>query len=186
MKNKFSIAFIFLFIWLFFQSFSYGGNKEVAASPIKIELNNSEWGYSYVSEPIVDTSDEVSKGVIENIFKMRNISFNNNIINVTGLCSYEYLAEKKTPIGYWYSNKTVEFYREFFSKYNIKLDDYIYNISPVSPDETCEYPFSDFIYIGNKFVLIYKGYAVFYSKIDNSKPLSNAKKIVFVNIENNL
>ncbi|KGM27051.1 hypothetical protein KS18_16760 [Photorhabdus luminescens] len=175
MKNKLNMTFIFLFTLLFFQSFSYGEDKEVSASAIKRELNNSEWGYSYVSGPIVATSDGVNKGVIENTFRMRKMNFNNNILNVTGLCSYEYLAEKKTPISYWYSNKTVELYREFFSKYNVKLSDYIYNISPVDPDQTCEYPFSDFIYIDNKMVFIYDGYAVFYSRVNNSKSLSNTK-----------
>ncbi|MBS9427747.1 hypothetical protein [Photorhabdus akhurstii] len=176
MKSKLSVVFVFLFVLLFFQSLSYGGGKEVAANTVKRELNNSEWGYSYVSGPIVSVSDEVNKKVIENIFKMRKLSFNNNILNVTGLCSYEYIAEKKTPISYWYSNKTVELYKNFFSKYNVKLNDYIYNVSPVNPDETCEYPFSDFIYIDNKMVFIYDGYAIFYSRMDSSKSLSNAKK----------
>lgn len=124
---------------------------------------NKSWRLGIVSQEITGlNADSDTYENIENFFSNRPITINSNVLYVKGEFSCEVMFQKRHPIEYWQSERSVSFYRDLLSKYNIKLDDPIDVIMPVNADSQCQFPFSEFIHTDNSLMLVYKDHAAWY------------------------
>ncbi|MBD2825913.1 hypothetical protein ID851_13395 [Xenorhabdus sp. 5] len=124
------------------------------ASEVSLEekFKDVKWKGPYISDSIMDSDDDRKK--VEELFSGKDILFSNGYVYIKDTCKYEYVAKKITPISYWMSEKTVEFYRLFLSEYAINIDKGLYEVSTLNPEDACGYPFSDFIIIDNVIMFV--------------------------------
>lgn len=124
----------------------------------------SEWGYFLISESFNGEDNRGSKNRVETLFHRKKIIFNGNVLSINDVCTYKYAAKLTTPLSFWGSSKTVNYYKMFFSDYKIKMPTKFLEITPVNPIEDCEFPFSEFIVLDDEVIFFYENYAVFYFK----------------------
>ncbi|MBS9434543.1 hypothetical protein [Photorhabdus hainanensis] len=152
-------------------------------------LNATKWEYSHVSSPIRYSTMELDHNFYNKIFAGKNIQFENDMVSISGKCSYQYAIQKKSPLEYWHSEKIVSIYKKLFSDNDVKIPGFLYVISPVFSTEKCEYPFSDFIVLDRAIIFVYKQRAIFYFEekdkrlhhiAENTKCKSSKKDLGFV------
>ncbi|EJH2661068.1 hypothetical protein NDG35_004342 [Salmonella enterica] len=152
----------------------------VFASTIENLLNKkgySEWGFFSVSEAFNGRSNQSSEDEINKLFDRKKIIFNGDLLTITNACTYKYVAQLNTPLSFWGSSKTVNYYKTFLSDYKIKIPDKLLYITPVNPTEKCDFPFSEFIILDDEIVFFYENYAVFYFKTQDTLEFHNKKNI---------
>ncbi|ECC6544549.1 hypothetical protein QNT90_002349 [Salmonella enterica] len=167
-----------VFIFLFFSSPLY-----VNASTLENILQrkeHSEWGYFFISGIFEGGSNRSSSEKVMKLFDGKKIIFNGDLLSITDACTYKYTAELKTPLSFWKSDKTVDFYEAFFSRYKIKMPKSFLDITPINPSEKCDFPFSEFIVLDDNIVFFYEHNAIFFFK--NEQMLKDHEKS---SVENN-
>lgn len=125
---------------------------------------SAEWRYFFVSEPFNAKNNDSSENETVKLFDGKKIIFNGQSLTITNACAYKYAAQVNTPLSFWGSFKTVRFYKEFFSNYKVEVPNKFLDVTPVNPLETCDFPFSEFIVLGDELVFFYKNHAVLYFK----------------------
>ncbi|EOU1338183.1 hypothetical protein [Cronobacter malonaticus] len=106
---------------------------------------NSRWPYFFVSKGDGDSIN--SK--IGDFFNGKELIFKSGVFSVTDSCAYNYHAQIFTPVSFWGSSKTVDYYKSFFSNYKISIPHEFITVTPVNPSEKCEFPFTEFIILND-------------------------------------
>ncbi|EOF6284765.1 hypothetical protein ACK1C5_004374 [Salmonella enterica] len=179
MKNIVMKNSVLIFLFLF------ASPLYVYASTIENILQkkeHSEWRYFFISEIFEGESNRSPSEKVVKLFDGKKIIFNGDLLSITDACTYKYAAELKTPLSFWKSYKTINFYENFFSGYKIKMPKKFLDITPINPSEKCDFPFSEFIVLDDKIVFFYEHNAIFYFK--NEKELKYHEKISAENNDN--
>ncbi|MBV8326121.1 hypothetical protein [Chryseobacterium sp.] len=148
--------------------------KEQSSTLVKaeeIDKNIEKFKFNTVSQnPIVDVKKE-SRAEIINRFKETDILINlkEKTFQAGKECTFEYFEKKVTPIKYWYSQSTVNIYKEELAKIGISLPAEFSVFISSNPNKGCEYPTSEYILIDGKIIFIYDGYLIAF---ENTKLIS--------------
>ena len=154
------------------------------------------WQLANISGDIIENA--ANKDSLDNVvvfLKERKITINNNVLHV-GNVSCQVINKKITPMGYWMSERTISFYRDFFKKNDVILSDELNYISAANPDSECQRPFSEFIEMNGDLILFYKNRVIWYYpendrrlvkdnyNINREKPVESSDGVVCENSSN--
>ncbi|PTM34777.1 hypothetical protein DA103_13175 [Enterobacter cloacae] len=135
-----------------------------AINSVSPEQQKIEWKHYIISTPIDPNGVYITKDSIDNVFRGKEIIIDNKSVIIRNVCEFEYNKLEKKPLNYWHGQKTVELYKEFFSKYNLDVNDGITLFTSKNGVSSCDYPFSYFIKINDSLVMILKNRAVIYTQ----------------------
>jgi len=138
---------------------------------------HAEWRYFFVSESFNTKGNDSSANEAVKLFDSKKLIFNGQSLTITNACTYKYAAQVNAPLSFWGSFKTVRFYKDFFSNYKVEIPNKFLNVTPVNPLETCDFPFSEFIVLGDELVFFYKNHAVLYFKTLEASKFHEKKNI---------
>lgn len=154
--NKYFFGLIFILFFL-------NARAETVSPELVTNPKPTIWKNYVISERIDPQGEDVDKNIVDEKFKNKTVSLDNENVTITGVCRYKFNKEKMSPIKYWKSKNTVDLYKRFFSTYNVKLNDELILITPMNPSVDCEYPFSYFIEVNDSLIFVLKNRAVIYS-----------------------
>jgi len=145
--------------------------KEQPVAITNVDPNTERFKFSTISQtPIVDVKKE-SRDEIINRFKETDLLINvkNKTFRAGKECTFEYFEKKVTPIKYWYSQSTINTYKDELIKIGISLPEEFSVFMSAIPNKECEYPTSEYIFIDGKIIFIYEGYLIVFG---NDKAIS--------------
>lgn len=172
------ILLYFLLIFLF--------NKDVYANqPVETVSDvKNEWSFYKVSKN--DLFNQKNKDVIESLttlYEQVKISVSDNVLTINNflidgsqVCSIEYIRLKKTPLEYFYSQKTVDLYSILFSQEHVLLENEIYILTSSDPNKECYSPYNEIIENDGYLVIIDQDHLLFFKQ-----DLEKDKKYQFQN-----
>ncbi|WP_148043525.1 MULTISPECIES: hypothetical protein [unclassified Chryseobacterium] len=128
----------------------------------KEDQNTEKYKFSTVSQsPIVDIKKESREQIINRFRGIEiTINLNDKTFQAGKECKFEYFEKKVSPIKYWYSQSTINIYKEELAKIGISLPKEFSVFMSANPNKTCEYPTSEYIFIEDKIIFIYEGYLI--------------------------
>ncbi|QIM43072.1 hypothetical protein [Leclercia adecarboxylata] len=144
-----------------------------ATTDVSPSGNTLVWEGYFISKPIIPGEESVSENSIDDFFKGKKIVIDDKKVTIGNTCIYEYSKETMTPLEYWHSKKTVNFYKKFLSFYKVKLGGKLNLITPTIPPVECGYPFTDFIELDGSLLFIFNNRAVIYDNNNNNNNRNN-------------
>ncbi len=170
MKNYLSILLIFIFI-----RYSYA---EQYINP-KNEVN-STWTFLKVSEKDLfgDKSNDTLQALntlysqVKITINDKKLTINNLLLEKDQVCSIDYIKIKKTPLAYFYSQKTTDLYKALFSQENIPLSSQIYILTASKPELECKEPYNEIIENDGYLVVIAQDHLLFFKKLQDQEGTS--------------
>ncbi|PHM45774.1 hypothetical protein Xmau_00162 [Xenorhabdus mauleonii] len=142
------------------------------------EFKNVTWKGPYFSDVITEPYIHLELEKLEKLFLTKSVFFSDENVIITNTCKYKYVAKKRTPIEIWKSNKAVDFYRLFLTKYSINIDNAIYEVLTENDEESCEYPFSELMIIDNTIIFFEDHRAIFYFSLSDERNNQDIFKII--------
>lgn len=144
--------------------------------PVMTDISSTHstaWKSYLITEPITLGGSNDTKDSVDTFFKGSKIVIGNANVTIGNICKYEYSKESISPLEYWHSKKTSDFYKGFLSDYNVKAGDKLNLFSPTNPSVRCDYPFSYFIEVDGSLVFVHKNRAIIYSQDNKKEYVSN-------------
>lgn len=138
---------------------------------------NSTWTFLKVSEKDLfgDKSNDTLQA-LNTLYSQVKITINDKKLTIKNLllekdqvCSIDYIKIKKTPLAYFYSQKTTDLYKALFSQENIPLSSQIYILTASKPESECKEPYNEIIENDGYLVIIAQDHLLFFKKLQEQE-----------------
>lgn len=102
----------------------------------------------------------------------KKLTINNLLLEKDQVCSIDYIKIKKTPLAYFYSQKTTDLYKALFNQENIPLLSQIYILTASKPELECKEPYNEIIENDGYLVVIAQDHLLFFKKLQDQEGTS--------------
>lgn len=138
---------------------------------------SSTWTFLKVSEKDLfgDKSNDTLQALntlysqIKITINDKKLTINNLLLEKDQVCSINYIKIKKTPLAYFYSQKTTDLYKALFNQENIPLSSQIYILTASKPELECKEPYNEIIENDGYLVVIAQDHLLFFKKLQEQE-----------------
>jgi hypothetical protein len=109
------------------------------------------------------------------------IHIDNDLLESNYVCSSDYVNIKKTPLSYFFSQKTVDIYDQLLKNEGVHFSRYISIIKSLYPEQSCPPPYDELMKVNESLIFFDDNFAVIFKEVNSSNKVSadNAAKESF-------
>ncbi|HEB4093845.1 TPA: hypothetical protein RZ058_004789 [Enterobacter cloacae] len=154
---------VLLLFFYFFSKIAISGN----------EVHHKLWVYEKVSG--LDVFGKRDLNTINKLdaiyskvtftFSSKKLTIKNDFLKDNSVCSTDYVKIKKTPISYYFSEKTVALYERLFKYEGLSLPKYIYLLTALLPGDECPPPYSEVLEVNNHLIVLEQNHVLFFKEV---------------------